>query len=181
MMEKYALMKVIKSIIRLRNEFSIRETAKKISVSPSTAKEALDFLLTQSILQKRIVGKNHLFNVNDSFLTRQIKRLYSLAELNSAKIVEEILKKDSNILSILVYGSVASGIDYEDSDIDMLIISRKPVKIPELKGEALINREITIIAYSHNEWREKAIKDKAFYINVISNCIPLYGEVPIVI
>ncbi len=181
MIEKYALVKVIKSIIRLRNEFSIRETAKKTGVSSSTAKEAMDFLLMQNILQKRIIGKNHLFKVNDSFLARQIKRLFSLAELNSAKIVEEILKKDSSILNVVIYGSVASGTDYKDSDIDILVISRKPVNLSELKGEALISREITIIAYTYNEWREKAIKDKAFYSNVISNCIPLYGEVPIVI
>lgn len=180
MIKKYALINVIKNIIREIDEFSIRDVARKVNVSPSTAKEALDFLLSNSILDKRILGRNHMFKVKDSPLTREIKRIYSVYELESSGIVKEILSNNKDVLSIVVYGSVAKGTDNKDSDIDILIISRKQIDISRLKKDKSLSREITFLKYAHNEWKEKAIKEKAFYNNVILNSITLFGEVPVV-
>lgn len=181
MINKYALIKVVKGVIRENNEFSLRDTARKLKISSSTSKEALDFLLSQKILEKRKLGKNHLFKVKDTYLAKQIKILYTLAELNSANFVEEIIAKCSDVLSIVLYGSAAKGEDDNDSDIDILIISRKKLDIPELNSEKKINREVTIVSYTYKEWKEKTENDKVFYSNVTLNCIPLYGEKPVVL
>lgn len=180
MIYKYALLKIIKGIIRDNGEFSLRDVARRIKIAPSTAKEALDFLLSQNILEKRQIGRNYLFKIKNNVLTEQIKILYSLLELNACGLVDELIKKRPEILSIILYGSVAKGEDDNKSDIDILLISRKKIEIPELKSEKLINREITIINYTYKEWKDKSENDKAFYYNVILNCIPLYGEKPVV-
>lgn len=181
MIGKYALLKVIKGIIRDTGEFSIREIARKLHIGSSTSKIALDFLFSQNILEKRQVGKNRLFKVKNIFLTRYIKVLYSLSEINSSGFVDELLKKNPEIINILLYGSVAKGNDDNKSDIDILIISRKKIKNPELRSERLLNREIAMLNYTYKEWKDKAEKDKVFYYDVILNCIPLYGEKPVVL
>lgn len=181
MINKYSLIKVIKKILREGGGFGIREVARNTSVSVSSVKEALDFLLSQNILEKKQVGRGYLFNIKDNFLTRSIKILYSLTEINSSGIVQEIIKKNPEILSIILYGSVAKGKDDNNSDIDLLIISRKKTRIPVLQSERLLSREISITSYTYNQWREKAEKDRTFYYNVILDCIQLFGEKPVVI
>lgn len=180
MINKYALLKVIKGIIRENNEFSLREVARKIGIGTSTAKETLDFLLMHDILEKRIIGKTHLFRIKSNFLTKSIKVLYSLSEISASKLVEEFITKNPGISSIVLYGSVAKGEDDNKSDIDILIISEKKAFIFDLKAERSLSRELTILNYSYKDWKQKAEKDKVFYYNVISDCIPLYGEKPVV-
>ena len=181
MIDKYSLIKVIMEIIRYNDEFSIRETAKKIETSPSATKYALDFLLKEGILEKRILGRNHLFRVKNTFLTKHIKMLYSLSEINSSGIIEELTKKDKDAMSIIIYGSVARGEDDYKSDIDIMIISRKKINTANLNKEIVLKREINIANYTYSEWKKKAVSDKAFYNNVILNCIVLFGEKPVVV
>lgn len=181
MINKYALLKVIKGIIRDHNEFSLREIAKRLRISPSTSKATLDFLFSEEILEKRCLGRNHLFRIKDTFLTRHIKLLCSLAEIHDSGFVGELLTKRPQIVCITLYGSVAKGEDDIHSDIDILIISRKKMDIPELKSEHVLKREVTIINYTYQEWKDKADKDTVFYTNVILNCIQLYGEKPVVV
>lgn len=178
MLEKYALFKVIKAIVRETEELGLRDIARKAGVSASTAKTCLDFLLKNSIVAMRLVGKSHLFKIRHGFLASQIKRLYSLAEISSSGIITELLA-NKKILSIVLYGSVAKGEDDKNSDIDLLVISRKKIKRPELKGK--LDREVSLLICTYSEWKEKAEKDSAFYNEVILNCIPLYGEKPVVI
>lgn len=180
MLHKYALIKVIRGVIRQNNEFSLRDVARKLKISPSTSKEALDFLLSQKILEKRKLGKNHLFKVKNHYLTKQIRVLYTLSELSSANFVEEIIAKCPDTLSIGLYGSAAKGEDDNNSDIDVLLISRKKLAVPELINDRKINREVSIASYTYKEWKEKAENDKVFYTSVILNYIQLYGEKPIV-
>ena len=79
-----------------------------------------------------------------------------------------------------MYGSSARGEDTKKSDIDTLIISRKPIKLKPFKSEKKIGRELTFVAYTLHEWRKKAYTDKPFYDRVIIDGIVLYGEKPVV-
>jgi len=180
MIEKYALIRVIQSIIRKQGEFTLRKAAKIAKVSPSAAKNILDFLLAQGTVEKRIEGRNHLFRIKNTVLTRQIKILYSLCEINASGLVDELIKKNLDTLNVILYGSVAKGEDDEKSDIDVLIITRKKSRPVMTKSEKKLTRELTLLQYTHQEWKEKAEKDKVFYRNVILHCIPLYGENPVV-
>ncbi len=180
MIEKYALVKVTTAIMRDSDEFSIRNVSKRAGVSPSTAKASLDFLFSHRVLEKRKIGKNVLFKVSGAMLARQIKILFSVAEINAAGFAEELIKAHPGIVSICIYGSVAKGEDSWQSDIDMLVISRTKIKARELRSEKLINREVAALYYTYKEWEEKSRSDKAFYYDVILNALPLYGEKPVV-
>ena len=181
MLEKYALIKIINGLLESK-EVSLRELARKVNVGSSTAKIQLDYLLKNNIVEKRIIGRNHLFRLKiDNFVVRQIKILNSLIALKKAGFVEEILERFPSVLGIMLYGSVAKGLDDNESDIDVLIVTRKPEKLKPLKTEKRIKREITIILYTLAEWKNKAKEDKIFYENVMLNSINLYGEKPVVL
>lgn len=177
MIKGYALIKIVIALARETEEFSLRGVAEKANVSTSTAKACLDYLLKNSLVKMKKIGKSHLFRFEGNFLAKQTRILFSLAEINASGLVSKILGHNKGIISIVLYGSAAKGEDNKKSDIDILIITQKKEKIPEL--EAGLNREVTILAYSYPEWREKAERDRAFYNEVILNCIPLYGEKPV--
>src|SRR3989344_7233800 len=107
MLEKYALIKIINGLLESK-EISLRELARKVDVGSSTAKIQLDYLLKNNIVEKRIIGRNHLFRLKiDNFVVRQIKILNSLIALKKAGFVDEIVEKFPSVLSIMLYGSVA--------------------------------------------------------------------------
>lgn len=181
MIEKYALFKVIKRLVEKPKEYSIRGLAKEANIGLGTAKSCLDFLYAKKLLNKKIIGKTHQYSLNKYFLTKYIKVLFSLTQISEAGLVEEMVIRYKGIISIILYGSVARGDDDPSSDIDVLVISRKKLKIIPLNAEKKTSREVVILNYSLVEWKEKAKKDKVFYDRVIIDGIPLYGEIPAVI
>lgn len=182
MLEKYALFKVIGSLLKADNELSLREIARRSGVGPGTAKISLEYLHQNQIATQKILGNLHLFRLNpENFLARQLKIFSSLMEINSSDLVQEILSQQemAGIISISLYGSVAKGNDDSHSDIDLLVISRKKTKTIFIKSKT--TREINCLNYTYSEWKDKAEKDPVFYKEVILNCIPLYGEKPVVL
>jgi predicted nucleotidyltransferase len=181
MIRKYALFKVFEYLRNTSEEESVRSLAKKAEVGVATAKRCLDYLLEKKIVNRKIIGRLYQFRLNeDNILTRQLKITMSVAEINESELVDELIARYPQIISIILFGSVATGTDTPRSDIDILIISQKQIKIKSLNAEQKLKRELVIIKYLHSEWRKKAETDKAFYDRVIVEGMPLYGELPVV-
>jgi len=179
MIEKYALFKVLHKILEEPKEYSLRELAKKSGVAVGSAKYCADYLYSKEIVKLRKIGRTYQYSLNlENILTRQIKILRTLDELLESGFVKELIEKYSKITSIVLYGSAARGEDDPKSDIDILIISREKVKIAGLKSEKNVRRELNLSAYTLNDWKERAKKDKVFYDRVIIDGIALYGEIP---
>jgi len=103
-----------------------------------------------------------------------------LHEISESKLVEELIERFSEISSVVLYGYAARGEDNDKSDIDILVVSRKKTRITGLKAERMLKRELTILSYSSQEWRDKARNDKVFYDRVMIDGLVLYGEMPVV-
>ncbi len=178
MKKKYPILKAIDAL-RDMSEHSVRGLAEKAGIGVSTAKTFLDYLFSQGIVKKKVIGRSHLYKIDTSnFLARHLKILFSLSELNDSGLVSELKKYPIN--SIVLYGSVARGEDDMKSDVDILIVTRKKSKITPLKAEQKLRRELTILAFTLPEWRMKAREDKVFYDRIITDGIPLVGNIPIV-
>ena len=160
----------------------MRKVSEMLNISTSTAHEYLTKMHKEGLLIKKEVGKTHLYSINiENVLARYMKIIISLAELNVSRIVDEIRKENSSVISIVLYGSTARGDDDEKSDFDILIISRKKEKIGGLRSQRSVKRIINLEQYMLSEWKRKASDDKIFYDKVIVDGIPLFGEIPIVI
>lgn len=181
MLHKYALFKVFAALRNSDGKESVHSTAKKAKVSVSSAKHCLDFLYGQTMLAKEVYGRMYQYSLNlEHPVVRQIKVVFSLQEIMVAGIVDEIKKVIPGVLSIMLFGSVASGKDTPQSDIDIVIISRMKPHKTHLDAEKRIDREVSSHWYSLLDWKKVSLEDKPFYESVVIDGLPLLGEKPVV-
>lgn len=177
MFNEYSGIKILKLFLRDPYEEShLREVARLTKVSPSTAKKFLDKFEKNNLILRSRKGNLAIFRANiDSPVFRQIKIAYNLFILKSSGLIDKLTR--SSPASVVLYGSMANGLDSKDSDIDILVIGRKE-KLDLSKFERKLGREVSLIIYSPAEWSKKAKRDRPFYKNIIRGVL-LHGEIPI--
>jgi len=159
-------------------EFHLRETAKLAKVSSSTAKRFLDFYSEKGFLQKQRKANLSLFRANVENPTfKHMKISHFLLKLQP--LVDHLQEVYPNS-SIILYGSCARGEDDPQSDIDLLIISRKKERAELSEFEKRFERKMTLLVYEPSGWEEEAKKDRAFYERILIDGIPLQGNLPVV-
>src|SRR3989344_8049031 len=161
-------------------EIYLRELSKKLDLSPSVIKKYLDlFLKEKFILEQRKANLRYFkANLNNLFY-KHIKIAYNINLLLKSGIVDYLKNEIPNVSSIVLFGSLAKGLDDKKSDIDILIIGKnKHVNLN--KFEEKLNKEITLHIYNWSDWNKKSKEDSAFYFEVIGYGLTLYGELPLV-
>ncbi len=153
----------------------LREIARKTKTNPATSMRYLQYWEKQNLIT-RIKKKNSTYykaNINPFF--KHLKISYSMEKIIDSGLIDKIKDSSSALLSVVLYGSVAKGIDTKDSDIDIIIIS-KHSDITSLDASTLLKRETNLKKYSVLEWKKCRKDNKAFYFEVISTGINLYGD-----
>ncbi len=113
-----------------QGELSGRQIAAMAGVTPKTAHEILQDLLVERILVMRIVGKTHLFRLEEEqVLVKDVLRPLFAAEnilrqrlFDNIRIAVKRSKFKDNIISIAVFGSVHEKTERPTSDVDLLVI-----------------------------------------------------------
>ncbi|MBI5158906.1 nucleotidyltransferase domain-containing protein [Candidatus Micrarchaeota archaeon] len=181
----YVVLKALRVVLtQPLKRFSIVGLAGEAGVAASAAKYSLEYMHVNGLVKDEAVGRIHQYCADlDNVLARQWKILFSLEELKSAGIAEKILSAKKNVLSVILYGSVAVGRDNEGSDVDLLVIadtdSRGKKALSSLACGTV--RELNISVYTPSEWRKKASVDEVFYERVVLDSISLYGPKPVVL
>lgn len=143
----------------------IKEISKKINIAHTSIRKNIKFLLEGNL----IIPKNskpfsgYVANrENPEFIA--LKRNYNLNSLNKLKNYLEL--KLSPKLAVL-FGSYSLGEDMENSDIDLLIITKKnKIEIKEFEKE--LKREINLLILDNLNKLEKPILNKVYNGIVIS-------------
>jgi len=181
MFEKYATAGILRIFLEEPyKEYHLREIARKTAKSTSVAKSALDGLEGEGLLVKTRNANLRVFKASmGNIVFRHMKVVHSLRKIMGSGLIA-FLEQELKAQSITLYGGVARGEDDPGSDIDLLVISRSKRKSDASAYEKGLKREISVIAYTPQEWAKKAVEDKPFYERVIADGIALYGEKPIV-
>lgn len=161
------------------DRYYLREASRILDISPMTVKRAFDILVSERLLLREEFKTHTLFRANmDSLAFVHLKIAYNLAWFEQEKLVEFIQEKIPGLSSLVLYGSFANGQNDMSSDIDLLAIA--PLKKKDLALNRFLGREISLTVFSPAEWKEQAKKNKAFYIDVITEGIVLLGTRPVV-
>ena len=148
----------------------LRALARKLKISSSTAKIALEDLKKKGLILEEKIANLRIFKSNlNTIKFREIKKLINLEEIEP--LVEEI-KNKTNIISLVLFGSYAKGTNTEKSDIDLLLITNKKINIKT----RLYKKEINLLQYKPYKWKEKIKKDIPFYEEILETGIILKGS-----
>lgn len=183
-----AALAVLRTIIRFpTKEFTGRELASLAGIAPSKAIVELNRLLRNGAVQRRTVGKTHLWRaVQDHYLLGSL----APALLDERRVLDDLQATLAKGLGFpfvrygILYGSVAKGEESPDSDIDVfLVVDREEhkeqvaaaiAKVAEVVLERYGN-PLHAVVYSGAEAARK--KDLAFQ-KAVREGVPFLGRVP---
>lgn len=135
-----------------KEEGSLRELAERIGASPGKVHQAASIFEEAGIIETETRRNRRIARLTRGYpLTRQIKALLNVHRILSAEGFEA-LKKEGRIL---VYGSSARGTDTPESDLDLLILTRKKelaLREKIRKLEAALGRRISPLVMSEEEF-----------------------------
>lgn len=167
---------LLKFLDNPEREFYLREISKALTISPSTAKNALDTLGKGNIITKVQRANASFYRLNiDSKEAIELKKARNMELILRSGAIEQLEKQNQTIISMILFGSFAKGTNTAKSDIDILIISNKKTDYSLIEIEGF---EVNIIQFTPSEWRKKAEQDRPFYMEMITTGKVLKGMLP---
>ena len=161
------------------SESHLREIARKTSTSPSTLSRILGIPQKTGLVLSRREKNASFFKANMSPVFKAEKAAYTVSKFAKAGAVTEIKNSSSGTSAILLYGSAAKGEDSQNSDYDLLVIASSCNASAEKLSQKL-GREVSLKKFTISEWKKQSKSNRAFYLDVISNSIALFGEKPVI-
>jgi len=156
-------------------EIHIKELARRLKISPATSKKFCDLYSSKGIFLFQKKSNSIFFKLNnfDSYV-KELKRFYMLSKIKDSWKNSP----DENLRSIAIYGSCVSGDYFEESDVDILIISRKKeVDISfVLDFQKRLGKETNVTKMTYFEWQKSKQKGESFSQEVLQNNFLIEGE-----
>jgi len=152
----------------------LNELAKELAVSPRSIKIYCDLFEKDGIIKREITGNVHLFSTNNNhYRVQEMKRAY-IANLLAEHHIETI---QQTCISFAVYGSHASGLNDERSDLDLLIIGDEHQinKDSILTLQKTLDKEIQLTILSLIQWETMKKNDDPFAKAILRNHLLLVG------
>ncbi len=121
--------KILRFLCKTEAEWSGRQIAREIKVSPAACHKSLRELNNERALLLSSVGKSHLYRLNKEnfIISKLLKPLYQRESKIPDKVYEAIIENVptlDNIVSIAVFGSIKRKKERATSDIDLLVLVR---------------------------------------------------------
>ena len=161
-------------------KYYLREASRLLNMSPMTLSRSLQLLLKNNLVVKEKI-KNQIYYyanmLNPAFRHMKVSR--SLSWLAQKDVVGLIRKRIAGTVTIILYGSYAKGEDTKDSDVDILVIA--PAK-KDLSQDisSLLKKDVNVSVFSPADWGRQAKANRAFYLDIITEGIVLYGTRPVI-
>ena len=155
-------------------EFYFREIAASLSKEPGAIQNYLNSLVEQNILRDERKGNMRFFKLNKNHpLYDDIKSIISKTVGLEYKL-KELVSVLPKLEYAFIFGSIAKGKEYGDSDIDLLLIGEVDQnflveKISKLQSE--LSREINYQVYTKAEVVKKLAEKNEFFLNIFSEPI----------
>ena len=154
-------------------EFNVREIARLLKISPATASKYLKEMEKAGLLKEREERMLKLYRADmESDYYRDAKVFYNIRKIRNSGLIKA-LNRFYLMPSIIMFGSCASGMDTETSDVDLLVISEKT---QEFSGSGTFERKMNRKVHIFCSRNIKDLKNEHL-ANNISNGIMIQGSV----
>lgn len=136
-----------------------KEIVKATKVSRTAVNEALKELAEDKFILREKKGRMSFYSIdlNDPV----IRRLKSTENVSSLKPLVEQLKKISQ--KIILFGSFAEGINVEESDIDLFVLTNRPEKAQRAVQKSSLAEKIKPVIKKPSEFIGLDKKKPLFY------------------
>jgi predicted nucleotidyltransferase len=163
--------KLLSFLVRQHSPLYEREISRKSGLSIGAVSQALNEFFAVELVNRQKKGRMYFYEVNHTkSLVKQFKIFLTIFELNPL-----LLKIQEKCERIVLYGSCAFGTDFNESDVDLLIITRekKDVKFELNNFDKQYQRKISGKIFNNSEWLETKKRDIAYY-NEVNKGITLW-------
>lgn len=161
-------------------KFSLNELARKNNIAPRSAELCCKSFLEDGLLEKEIIGKSHLYQINEeNNLIIQLKKLIFPYSLISKETENSFENFENRVISVYLYGSCAKGNFDKKSDVDIFVLllnkekTKDYTKLLDLFSKAIPDREIQLVIYSSFDYRKNY---NSAYLKEVKNGVKIYGE-----
>ncbi|MBI2576870.1 nucleotidyltransferase domain-containing protein [Candidatus Woesearchaeota archaeon] len=156
-------------------EFHVREIAKLVRVSPTTAAKEIRKLQQKKLISARKLSNHLLVKANtESPSWKELKKQYNLARLRSSGIIGFLERELNAPEAVILFGSYAKGEEGPYSDIDLFIVASSK-KNPALEPfQKKLRRPIQLFIHSKEDIEKMKKTNKGLLNNVINGVI-VYG------
>ncbi|MBS3071883.1 nucleotidyltransferase domain-containing protein [Candidatus Pacearchaeota archaeon] len=153
-------------------EFNVREVARILKIAPATASSQLKELARERLLKEKKERNLIIYKANlDDERYKDLKVYYNIRKIKDSGLIEE-LNKFYVKPTIILFGSASFGLDTEDSDIDLVILSEKTKELSKKEEyEKVIKRRLQLFVIKNI----KELKNDHLINNVL-NGIVIQGE-----
>jgi len=183
--------KVLRYLFREDDEHTGRGIARAIGMSPSIAHSVLSELSSEGLVDVREKGKAKLYRLRSNIyiVEKLLRPLFNGEDNLFRDLIKDlksgILRSKQEIVSISIFGSVATGRETVRSDLDLLVVlcaasGKKAIRknIDELSIGLAEKYGITFSPYvvTRREIKEKRDRKLPLIKSILANNQLIYGE-----
>ncbi len=152
------------------------QLAEELDCSVAKASRVLRNWESLSLLTSNKKGVEKIYRVNlHSPLTRQLKVFLNIYKLLESGALDYILNNSKNPKSLILYGSMAKGVNDVKSDWDLFLVS-SDTTVDVMDLEDLLKTSVNFIHVRSSRLVEFKKQNPALYEEIILYGIPLYGD-----
>lgn len=150
----------------------VSELARRMGVPSSSLQRELQDLTKVGVLKNHRQGRMVYYQANtDSPVFAELRGLI----LKTAGLVDVLAKALKPLVAklrlVFVYGSIASGTEKSDSDIDLMVVGKvapAELALPLRRARELLGRDINPTVYTQAEFDKKRNSKDPFLIQVLA-------------
>lgn len=124
--------RILRFLWESRAEWSGREIARRVGLSPPACHQALKGLYARGLVHFRRISNLHLYKVNagNDLVRRAFAPLFEAEKSIQGQVLTAIKKSltqkspGAKVLSLVLFGSMARGEERLESDMDLLVVTR---------------------------------------------------------
>jgi len=174
-----------------------REIAKLAGFSVPSTHESLKDLYERNVLLREIIGKQHIYSLNeeDRIVQKIIRPMFE-AENNFKQEIGDLLLDEikkagikSTIVSLILYGSVATKTAQKGSDVDVAVVVAKATDVDRVfevfnsniaeRFKSFFGVHLDFYVKSATEFRELFQKNRPPVSTLMKAYSVLYGKEPL--